>query len=104
MSAEIIELKLEPSIGTNTMSKTSSKKKQKKPKNLAPSTENEVMQWDKTIESKTVSTDERGFIRLDAFSGWINTGKVKYYSMDINEDRTVTVKFYDKNKKLVKPL
>lgn len=52
---------------------------------------------------KTVTVEEGGFIPLEAFSDMIDTSKVEYYSLKANKDQTLTVKFYDKKKKLVKP-
>lgn len=53
--------------------------------------------------SVTVTVGEDGFIPLETFKDFVDITKVKYYDFKINKDKTVTVLFYDKNKKKVKP-
>lgn len=40
---------------------------------------------------------------LSAFRDLVNTAKVEFYTLKINKDKTLTIKFYDKGKKLIKP-
>jgi len=56
----------------------------------------------KTV-AKIVKVDRDGGIAMNHFVGWINVDRVKFYSVKSNKDKTLTVKFYDKNRKLVKP-
>lgn len=49
--------------------------------------------------SKTVTVGKDGFISLEIFNEFIDIKKVKYYDLKMNEDKTITVKFYDKDKK-----
>jgi hypothetical protein len=53
--------------------------------------------------SKTIKIGMDGFVLIEEFSGWIDVSKVKFYSLTFNEDKSIVVKFYNKNKKLVKP-
>jgi hypothetical protein len=50
----------------------------------------------------TVTIGKNGFIPLDTFSEFIDVTKVKFYDLKVNKDKTLTVKFYDKNKKKLK--
>ncbi len=56
----------------------------------------------KTVK-KTVHVDEQGGIPLESFSFFIDTTKVYKYQFKKNKDGTLTLKFYDKKGKLVKP-
>ena len=54
--------------------------------------------------SKTViRLNEQGKFPLSSVSGFVDILKVKYYSIKNNKDGTLTLKLYDKNRKLVKP-
>lgn len=52
----------------------------------------------------TVTVGKNGFIPLDTFAEFIDVTKVKFYDLKVNKDKTLTVKFYDKNKKKLKLL
>lgn len=56
-----------------------------------------------TIRVNTIHVDKDGILMLSAFRDWIDTSKVAFYSMKLNKNKTVSLKFYDKKKKLVKP-
>jgi len=51
----------------------------------------------------TIKVPSTGKVLLSKFKNLIDISKVVYYSLDINEDKTLTLKFFDKNKKLIKP-
>ena len=53
--------------------------------------------------SKIITVDKDGIVLLSCFRDWLDISKVEFYNMKINKDKTITVKFYDKKKKLVKP-
>jgi hypothetical protein len=53
--------------------------------------------------AKTIKVDEDGGIALSSFSNWIDTSKVEFYDIEHNKNKTITIKFYDKKKKLIKP-
>ncbi len=55
----------------------------------------------KTI--KTIFVDRDGFIPLDVFYDLLDTSKVSSYSLKVNKDKTLAIKFYDSKKKLVRP-
>jgi hypothetical protein len=44
-----------------------------------------------------------GYIDLYVLKDQINISKIAYYNLKVNKDKTLTIKFYDDNKKLVKP-
>ena len=52
---------------------------------------------------KTIKTDENGLILLKDLEDMVDMAKVKYYRVVQNKDSTITLKLYDKKKKLVKP-
>ena len=51
---------------------------------------------------KTVTVDERGEIPLAAFEDFVDIDKVKYYSLELREDKSIIVTLYNKNKKKIK--
>ena len=53
--------------------------------------------------SKTINVSTDGFLLIEDFSEWLDVAVVEFYSMHINDDSSITVKFYDKSKKLIKP-
>jgi hypothetical protein len=55
------------------------------------------------MKTKTITVDKDGIICLYSFRDFIDTSKVEFYELKLNKDKTLTLKFYDKNKKLVKP-
>ncbi len=50
-----------------------------------------------------VKCDRYGRIALSHFLELIDIRKIKKYSIRQNKDKTITIKFYDKQDKLVKP-
>lgn len=46
---------------------------------------------------------EAGFVYLSEFSDIIDIAKVETYTVKHNKDKTIVIKFYDKNKKWIKP-
>lgn len=52
---------------------------------------------------KTIVLDSEGRIMLKQFEGLIDISSVAYYSIKKNKDKSLTLKFYDKKRKLVKP-
>lgn len=53
--------------------------------------------------SKTIKVDKDGILDLYCFSDFIDITKVKFYTFKTNKDLSLIVKFYDKNRKLIKP-
>lgn len=55
--------------------------------------------------AKVKKDEETGELYLDLsdFSDYVDAGKVGSYEMVINEDKTITIKFYDKNGKNLLP-
>lgn len=53
--------------------------------------------------SKTIRVDSDGTVLLSHFINMIDISKIKYYRFIPNKDGTLTIKFYDKSKRLVKP-
>jgi hypothetical protein len=52
--------------------------------------------------AKIIKVDKDGFVALDNFADVLDIGKVEFYSLKVNKDKTITVKFYDNKKKLVR--
>jgi len=50
-----------------------------------------------------VKVDKNGKILLSAFSGWVDVKKVKSYTLTLNKGNTIVLKFYDKDRKIVRP-
>lgn len=53
--------------------------------------------------AKTIKVDKNGMVLLNDFSKLLDIDKVKFYSLTVNKDRTLKLKFYDNKKKLVRP-
>lgn len=53
--------------------------------------------------SNIVKTDSQGKIHLYDFVNFLDVHSVKFYCVKPNKDGTISIKFYDKNRKLVKP-
>lgn len=53
--------------------------------------------------NKIIKVDRDGGVALNYFVDLLDVDRVKFYNVKLNKDKTLTVKFYDKNKKLVKP-
>lgn len=52
---------------------------------------------------KKIVVSMGGFIRIEDFSDLVDTNRVVYYKLKVDKDKTLTIKFYDCQKKLVKP-
>lgn len=50
-----------------------------------------------------VKVQESGFVNLDDFKNLLDISLVVYYKITTKKNKTITLKFYDKDKKLVKP-
>lgn len=50
-----------------------------------------------------IKVQEDGFVNLDEFKNLLDISLVVYYKLTIKKDKTISLKFYDKNKKLIKP-
>lgn len=50
-----------------------------------------------------IKVKEDGFINLSQFKKFIDISKIVYYHLNHNVDKTLTLKFYDKEQKLIKP-
>lgn len=50
-----------------------------------------------------IKVKENGFVNLDEFKDLIDISKVVYYKLVAKKDKSLSLKFYDKDKKLVKP-
>jgi hypothetical protein len=53
--------------------------------------------------SKIIKVDEYGRVPLENFSDLVDIDKVEYYSIKIKKDKSLSLKFYDKKKRVVKP-
>ena len=53
--------------------------------------------------AKTIGINAFGFIDLYEFEDFVDIDMVHYYKFKVNKDKTLTLKFYDKKKKLIKP-
>lgn len=54
--------------------------------------------------SKIITIGKDGFVDLTEFKDIIPISLVKYYSVKANKNKTLMLKFYDKDQKLVKPI
>jgi hypothetical protein len=50
----------------------------------------------------TITVPKSGFITLEKFKEMVDISKIVYYSLD-EEDGNLKLRFYDKNKRLIKP-
>jgi hypothetical protein len=55
------------------------------------------------MANKIIVVDDGGFVDIDQFKEYLDVEKIYYYVVKLNKDKTITLKFYDKKKKLVKP-
>jgi hypothetical protein len=53
--------------------------------------------------SKTIRVDKDGMVLLKDFEDFLDIDKVKFYSLKVNKDKTLTLKFFDSKKKTVRP-
>ena len=53
--------------------------------------------------SKIIKLDSKGRFPLTELEGLIDIAKIESYSLKLNKDKTLTLKFYDKKRKLVRP-
>lgn len=54
--------------------------------------------------TKTIKTDENGSFSLEDLIDLVDINKVKYYTVKHNKkENCITLKLYDKNKKLIRP-
>jgi hypothetical protein len=53
--------------------------------------------------SKTIKVDEFGHVFLWDLRDLLDVRKIVYYSLKVNKNKTLSLKFYDKKKKLVRP-
>ena len=52
--------------------------------------------------SKTITVKDGGYLLVEDFKDFIDVDKIAYYALKHNKDGTLTIKFYDKKKKLIK--
>lgn len=50
-----------------------------------------------------IKLDNQGRLKLDEFKNFLDVTKVVYYKLETLKDKTLSLKFYDKNKRLIKP-
>ncbi len=53
--------------------------------------------------NKTIKINKNGFVDIKNFEHIIDISKVKFYSLVPSNDGTLSIKFYNSKKKLVKP-
>lgn len=53
--------------------------------------------------SKILSVNKDGTVYLKNFEKYLDINEVKFYNLKYNKDNSITLKFYDGKKKLVKP-
>jgi hypothetical protein len=53
--------------------------------------------------AKVIKVDKNGMVLINNFEELLDVSKVAFYSLRANKDKTLTLKFYDNKKKLVKP-
>jgi hypothetical protein len=51
---------------------------------------------------KTARVDNSGRLSLYDFRHWLDIYSVKFYSIKVNKDKTLTIKFYDRKRKRIK--
>ena len=56
---------------------------------------------DKVI--KFIKADKGGLLLLKDFEDIVDTTKVQYYEWTLNKNKSLTLKFYDSKRKLIKP-
>jgi hypothetical protein len=54
------------------------------------------------MATKIVTADKNGMILLKDFTEFLDMSKVKFYSLKINKDKAISIKFYDNEKKVIK--
>jgi len=52
---------------------------------------------------KKVTVKPGGYLYLTDFADLVDVSKVVFYRFKENKDKTLTLKFYDKKKKVIKP-
>lgn len=52
---------------------------------------------------KKITVSPAGYIYLSDFDNMLDIDKVVFYRFKVNKDKTLTLKFYDKKKRLIKP-
>jgi hypothetical protein len=53
--------------------------------------------------SKIITVNKDGSVYLKDFEKFLDISEVKFYNLKYNKDNTITLKFYDSKKKLVRP-
>jgi hypothetical protein len=53
--------------------------------------------------STVITVDKDGCVPLWYFAHILNTDKVEYYKIKAEKNGTLIIKFYDKNKRIIKP-
>lgn len=56
-----------------------------------------------SVDKNGFVVDKNGFVFIEDFKDLLNVEIVQYYTIKTRKDKTVVVKFYDKNRKLVRP-
>lgn len=49
-----------------------------------------------------ITVGKGGLVPLETFASFLDVSKIGYYSLKANKNKTLTLKFYDKKKKLIK--
>ena len=50
-----------------------------------------------------IKVHKGGFVHIDDFRDILDINKISYYTLRVNKDKTLSLKFYDKREKLIKP-
>lgn len=53
--------------------------------------------------SKTIKLDSKGRFPLKDLEGLVDIDRVEFYTVKYNKNNTITLKLYDKKRKLIKP-
>lgn len=53
--------------------------------------------------AKTITVQAGGFVNIEDFKEFIDINKIAYYEFKLGTNKTITLKFYDKKKKLIRP-
>ena len=50
-----------------------------------------------------ITIQKDGMIPLSTFEKYLDISQIAWYTLKVNKDKTLTLKFYNKSKKLIKP-
>ena len=54
------------------------------------------------MDHKIITVKKDGLVDIENFSDFLDTTKIHYYSIKSTKDMAAVIRFYDKNRKLIK--